>query len=334
MEPPELVASNVAAAGSAPGTVRRVLALIVDFQTTEDTRRLSLQLAQAPRETIDLTVVHVDNGNPAPVALSDAQWRHGIRLLRVSHNGGYGSGIRDAIRQLEQAGEQFDAYWFLNSDLEVSPDCLSRIVEVLRRDPDVGAVGPTIFKGRSRDVWGARGVVSPLLGTTAMRPWPGGELPLWSYLPGCSLLVRAAAYADVGGLPDRYGMYYEEAEMCVRLQKSGWKLWVEARAEAYHGVASMHAGIPARHYAFYFARNNLYFWQANFGIPWMLQLPRTLFVVLKDLVLPLRRARTAAEAFDRIRFIAMGLADSVAFLRQRFTPYERRHFSLEPPTAS
>jgi GT2 family glycosyltransferase len=311
---------------------RNVLALVVDFGTTDDSRKLTLQLAAAPAAGFEVTVVHVDNGNAHAVELTAAQRQNGVRLLRIPHNGGYAAGLRAAVAQLTSEGEHFDAYWFLNSDLEVEPDCLTRLVAVLRDQPSVGVVGPVVFHGRSGRVWGARGVVSPLLGITAMKPWPrGGALPRWSYIPGCSLLVRAEAYRDVGGIPDRYGMYYEETHLCIQLQKRGWELWVEPAAAVYHRVGEERA-IPSPHHAFYFARNNFYFWHANFGIPWALQLPRTLFVVLKDLVLPLRRASSGAEALQRLRFVAMGLADSVAFFRQRFTRYERRHFSLEPPT--
>lgn len=310
----------------------RVLALIIDFRTTEDAARLSVQLAATRAAGVQLEAVHVDNGNAAPVELSPEQRDAGVRLIRIERNGGYASGIRAAINAARAGGTEYDAFFLLNSDLELGDDCLQRLAAVLAAEPGVGAVGPVVYKGRSARVWGARGVVSPWLGTTAMTPWPrGGALPRWSYIPGCSLLVRAAAYDSVGGIPDRYGMYYEETELCIQLQRAGWQLWVEPAAAAYHAVDSMKGGIPARHQAFYFTRNNLYFWRRNFGIPAALQLPRTLFVVLKDLVLPLRRAGSAGEALDRLRYILMGLADSRQFLRERYTRRERRHFDLAPP---
>jgi len=309
----------------------RVLALVVDFRTSEEAARLSPQVARSDTAGIDLTVCHVDNGNDTPVSLTEEERRHGIRLVRLPSNGGYGSGIRAAIARA--ADEQYDAYWFLNSDLEVENDTLAKLADVLRDDPDVGAVGPTVIWGRGPRVWGARGVVSPLLGMTAMTPWPqGGELPRWSYIPGCSMLVRRKAYVEAGGIPDRYGMYYEETELSVQLQKAGWSLYVEPDAKVYHAVNSRGAGVPARHHAFYFTRNNLYFWKRNFSIPPLLQLPRTLAVVFKDVVIPLRHASSPAEALDRLRYVGMGLRDAFPFLHQRYTPRERRHFDLRAPS--
>jgi GT2 family glycosyltransferase len=313
-------------------TVVRVLALVVDFRTTPEAARLACQVARAPHPGIDLTVAHVDNGNNPPVALTEDERRHGVRKVRIPSNGGYGSGLRAAIDLADAHGEQYDAYWLLNSDLEVEPDTLTRLIALLRANQAIGAVGPTVYWGRTTRIWGARGVVSPLLGTTRMTAWPqGGELPRWSYIPGCSMLVRSEAYHAVGGMPDRYGMYYEETELSMKLQKAGWSLHVEPAAKVYHGVDSRKRGVPARHHAFFFTRNNLYFWKRNFSIPPLLQLPRTLGVVFKDVVIPLRHASGPAEALDRLRFIGMGLRDAFPFLRYRHTPYERRHFDLRSP---
>lgn len=315
--------------------ISNVLALVIDFRTTDDAAALTRQLADSARSGFALTVAHVDNGNAEPVRLSAEQERSGVRLVRVDHNGGYGSGVRKAIEQLRAAGEEFSAFWILNSDLQIEPDTLEKLVAVLRENPRVGAVGPNVYKGRTGRVWGARGVVSPWTGLTGMSPWPrGGALPRWSYIPGCSLLVRAAAYDDVDGIPDRYGMFYEETHLCVQLQRRGWDLWVEPGAAVYHDVHSMEAGIPKPYQAFYFTRNNLYFWKANFGIPSFVQLPRMLFAVTKDLVLPLRRARSAAELLGRLRFVGMGIVDSFRFIRHRYTPFERKYFDIAPKQSS
>lgn len=312
--------------------VKSVVALVIDYRSSAGAELLATQIATADHGDCRVAVVHVDNGNAAPVALSARERELGVRLVRNGHNGGYASGIRGALAQLDASGEAFDAVWMLNSDIRVDPACLRRLVRILRACPGVGALGPNVLRGLTGRVWGAVGVVSPWRGTTAMRPAAGpGVLPRWSYIPGCSILVRRKAYDSVGGIPDRYGMYYEETELCVQLQKHGWELWVEPSAEAYHEVDSMEEGIPARHFAFYFTRNNLYFWRRNFGIPWWVQLPRTLLVVTLHLVVPLRRARTPGEAMDRLRYIAMGLADSIPFLSNRFTPFEQRHFELQPP---
>jgi hypothetical protein len=88
----------------------------------------------------------------------------------------------------------------------------------------------------------------------------------------------------------------------------------------------MESGVPARHFAYYFTRNNLLFWNANFGIPWYVQLPRTLAVVAKEVILPLRRARSFSEAADRFKYAAAGILDGVPFLKGKIPYFEARLF--------
>jgi GT2 family glycosyltransferase len=307
--------------------IKRVLAAIVDYGGEKDAERLSCQLAEARHAGYELTILHVDNGNATPSKLSSRQKELGVELLRLEENGGYASALNGAVRAEEARGRDYGAYWFLNPDLTLLPDSLSKLVQVLNRNPKVGAVGPEVRLGQSEKIWGARGVVSPWFGRTAMTEWKqGGELPRWSYIPGCSLLARAEAYRDVGGLPERYMLYYEEVHFCVQLQKRGWKLWVEPDSVVFHLVRSIDRGVPARHFAFYFTRNNLYFWKENFGIPAWLQLPRAFVVTLKELVFPLRRASSLAEAWDRLKYIGAGFLDSLPFLKRARTPRERKYF--------
>jgi GT2 family glycosyltransferase len=309
--------------------IKTVLALVVDFRTTADAERVTCQLADSVRGGFDVAVVHVDNGNARPVSLSAAQRARGVRLVRVPHNGGYGAGAERTIARLRAEGERYDAYWILNSDLELEPEALQRLVEVLRREPRVGAIGPLVRQGREGPIWGGRGVVSPLLGGTAMKPWRESRpLPKWSYIPGCSILVRSDAYHEAGGMPERYGMFYEETHLCVQLQKRGWQLWVEPAAVVYHAVHSRDDGVPKPYQAYFMARNQLYFWRSNFGIPAIVQFPRTLAFVLRDLVLPLRRSPSLRVALDRLRFVGMGLVDGFAFLSRPDTHFDRKHFGL------
>lgn len=231
----------------------RVLALIVDYYSSAQAAELSLQLAGATN--VQVEIAHIDNGMSPPVRLSAQQTAKGVRLVRNDRNLGYGGGLNAAIAQLDP-DRKFDAYWLLNPDLRVEPECLSLLLPALFEYDRVGAVGPVVRIDRPPyRVWGARGIVSPWLGTTAMSDYEDrGPLPQWSYIPGCSLLIRAEAFRDAGGLPEFYKLYYEESHLCIRLQKRGWSLRVVPDAVAYHRVDSMKAGVPARHFAYYFAQ--------------------------------------------------------------------------------
>lgn len=159
-----------------------------------------------------------------------------------------------------------------------------------------------------------------------MTDWKGGFLPENSYIPGCSLLIRATAFEQAGGLPSHYKLYFEETELCIHLQRIGWKLWVERGATLVHKVDSMKAGIPARHFAYYFTRNNLAFWNKVYGIPWWIQMPRTLYVIFREVLLPLRRANSLHEFLDRLGYTCAGLWDGIFLVLKKKLRFESRLF--------
>jgi len=321
----------------------KILAMIVDYKSTDDARHLSVQLAKHAallKSSFDLKIVHVDNGNVPQVQLSDGQKGLAIECLATGGNRGYAGALNFTIQHYQDHAhrshdinrpnhaQNYDAYWLLNSDLEIEPDCLDHLVQALTENPQVGAVGPLVYVFKKQNqIWGARGKVSPLSGLTAMTDWkPGGRLPKWSYLPGCTVLIRATAYDQAGGLPEHYQLYFEETEFCIRLQRLGWDLWVARDAIAHHRVDSLKAGIPARHFAYYFIRNNLLFWKNSFGIPIWLQFPRMIYVACREVILPLRRARNWADVGDRLKYLGAGIVDGVLLALNRPLKFENKLF--------
>lgn len=295
-----------------------ILALIVDFKTPDQARNLSIQLkAQNKQRPFHVSVVHVDNGNTPAVVLSPEQIEAGVELVRLNSNLGYGGAINAAIASFLKNGKTYDSYLILNSDLDLNDPFLEKLTQVLEENPKAGLVGPRIFKGKSSQIWGTRGEISPILGITAMSDWTQkGPLPERSYVPGAAFLVRASAFHEVGGLPEDYFLYFEETEFCLKLQRSGHELWIEPSAEAYHHVNSFHEGIPSPHFAYYFSRNNLLFWKKNFGIPWFFQLPRTVIVVFKEVVLPLRCQRLS-DSWPILKLSMKGLRDGFKLVWNR-----------------
>ena len=75
----------------------------------------------------------------------------------------------------------------------------------------------------------AHGWVARLVARLAGRPW---------YTAAC-VLVRTEALRSVGGFDEGFFMYFEDVDLCVRLESAGWRLAQEPRAVARHvgGVA-------------------------------------------------------------------------------------------------
>jgi GT2 family glycosyltransferase len=142
----------------------------------------------------------------------------------------------------------------LNADAWLETGALDLLTQKLRSRPDFGLVAPRLRypDGRRQFSWSpARGFVGEVLQKVRnpfeARAWVHGPLtrglarlvgPTW-YTAAC-VLVRAEAFRAVGGFDERFFMYFEDVDLCMRLGAAGWRLVEEPRAVVRHagGVAS------------------------------------------------------------------------------------------------
>ena len=54
------------------------------------------------------------------------------------------------------------------------------------------------------------------------------------WLSGCFLMVRRAAIEQVGRFDERYGKYFEDVDMSLRMARAGWQVMYHGAASCYH----------------------------------------------------------------------------------------------------
>jgi GT2 family glycosyltransferase len=308
----------------------KVAAFIIDFRTQAQAEKLSVMLRDTSSipSTDTLDIYHVDNASPVPVALSEEQKSRGIVLIRNKENRGYAGGFEDALSEVSTV--RYDYYLLLNSDLELHEDIVGRLLKRIHKDDRLAVVGARIVspdgKGGVKS-WGGRGVVSPLLGLTRMVPCESdATFPKWSYVPGAVMMIRRLALEELGGFDTRYRMYFEETDLCIRLQRNNWELAIANDAVAYHAVNSLQHGVPSRSFSYFFIRNNLAFWDWNFSRLRLVQYVTLAFVLVKEVVRPcvFRLRRTGGEG-AALKFALKGFIDAYLF-DGRPTAFELKNF--------
>jgi GT2 family glycosyltransferase len=221
---------------------------------------------------LDLDLVVVDN---APEGPEHARLRAGVgrraEVVASGDNLGYAAGNNIGIvRLLERGVEQV---WLINPDCHVEPTTLRRMQGVLDSRPRCGVVGARlVLPGEPARIWYDGGRVARRTGATSHRHHgllesetpPSGALAT-GYVTGACFLVRAQALEDVGLLPERYFMYYEETDWCLRARAAGWRSVVQTRARAWH-LKRSGAGLPAPYAVYYLIRNRYFFARDCLGI--------------------------------------------------------------------
>jgi GT2 family glycosyltransferase len=170
----------------------------------------------------------------------------------------------------------------LNNDATVKPGALSRLMDSMERHPGVGLMGGKLINTdgtvqqsfgklipyiseflQSKLIWNfyeihKNRIVGLIMEKLHCQP------RMVDWVKGAGMMLRREAIFDVEFLDDRFFMYFEEADLCIRLKKIGWKVYFEPGAEIVH-----HGGISVSKNRFRVflecRRSQLYFYKKHYG---------------------------------------------------------------------
>ncbi|MBX3272367.1 MAG: glycosyltransferase family 2 protein [Sandaracinaceae bacterium] len=178
----------------------------------------------------------------------------------------------------------------MNSDIEVRPGALDRLVDFLDAHPDYGAVSPKLLN--------PDGTVQPaccrfptLADPVADSTFAGGFPPGSWFIarramadfdhltsrdvdqpPAACFLMRREEYLSMGGFDEELSLYFNDVDLCLRLWQRGRRIRFLAEAEVFHlGGASTRA-LRNRAVNLLWLRNRESFFAKHYprvGKPWL-----------------------------------------------------------------
>jgi GT2 family glycosyltransferase len=214
---------------------------------------------QACRYPMEIIVVDNDSSDGS----ADAVINHypNTRLIRNTENVGFAQANNIGVSA--STGRYL---CFVNSDVKVLPDCISRLVDYCEEHHDVGMVGPRILGGDGKlqrscrgfpNVWNmfCRALAldsvfrrSKLFTGYSLSHWSQDCLRQVDILVGCFWLVRRLALNEVGLLDDSFFMYAEDMDWCKRFWAHHWPIVFVPSAEAIHYGGASSSNSPVRFY--------------------------------------------------------------------------------------
>lgn len=194
----------------------RVLAIVVHHSGPEMTARCVRSLVGQSYPALSIILVDNSDAREAASAAQDA----GAQYLPVA-NLGFAAGCN---RGFDRAGADHDLVWLVNPDVVADADALSCLVRRTGEDAKLAAVasdlGPHDVATGTVHLW--RGLATP------------ARTDVPDFLSAASLLLRADALREIGGFDERFFLYWEDVDLCLRLRNAGWKLTCEPASKVHH----------------------------------------------------------------------------------------------------
>lgn len=215
---------------------------------TYQSRALIASLAERLRPFPHVLVIDNGSDDGTQAAIRDSM--PFAQLIERDENAGFGKANNEAMCRVQTA-----LALLLNPDCSIEPASVLTLIESLQRYPLAGVVAPQSWRPdntpqksfRQAFYESNRKVRYTLADATCSSAW----------LNGCCLLLRTKAFRTIGGFDERFFLFYEDDDLCLRMRKAGFECLLEPASRAVHVGAASSAPSAAISFirSFHYARS-------------------------------------------------------------------------------
>lgn len=187
-----------------------------------------------------------------------------VQVIQNPANEGFAKGYNTALKQV-----QADYYVLLNSDVEVTPNWIGPVIELMEQDRMIAACQPKILAFGDKNKFEYAGACGGWLDEFGY-PFSRGrvfddcetdkgqydDVQQCFWAGGAAFFVRSSVYHELKGLDEFFFAHQEEIDLCWRMQLAGYKIFVQPASVVYHvGGGTLQRGSSQK--IFLNFRNNL-----------------------------------------------------------------------------
>ena len=247
--------------------------VILNFNGLGDTLTCLDSVRKLKTDDVFLETIVVDNfsSDGSQEALPKIK---DIVVVQNHDNLGYAGGNNVGIKYALKRGA--DAVLILNNDTIVEPKLIMNLVAALNQGD---LISPKIYfaagyefhklrysqKEAGRVIWSAGGeidwsnVLGKHLGVDEVDGGQFAKRKQITFATGACMFVKREVFEKIGYFDERYFLYLEDMDFCVKAKNAGFKIIFEPKAVIWHKNASSSGGSGSQLQDYYITRNRLIF---------------------------------------------------------------------------
>ncbi|MDP5171529.1 MAG: glycosyltransferase family 2 protein [Bacteroidia bacterium] len=195
----------------------------------------------------------------------------------------------------------------LNNDTEVDPAFLDPLVQYMEEHPEVGVVSPKLFFFDEPEVL-------QFAGTTRMHPitlrgskigngqkdeGQFDQIRETGFANGACMLIRKELLDTLGYMYEPFFLYYEEHDLCSRIERAGYKIMFYPFSRIWHKVSASTGALSPLKTHFLHRNRFVYLRRNRSGVEKLLAAMYYWFVVTPKELLKYRSAKDHRNAIWR-----------------------------------
>lgn len=163
----------------------------------------------------------------------------GTKLIDNQANLGFAKGVNQGIR-LALKDASITHCFLMNNDLSVSFGSLQQLLLSFSKIKTAGIVSPILHHKGGYD-WG--GKYNKWTGMVRHKNWENKPKTIQSvdHVAGASMLISRPVLEQVGLFDERFFLYYEDLDYCLRTIKAGYSIHINPEVVSSHAVSASSA---------------------------------------------------------------------------------------------
>lgn len=209
---------------------------------------LCLNSIYASNPKIRYEVIVVDNDEICSIDREIAKKFPSVKYVKNKSNTGYSGG--NNIGANIARGQYL---FFLNPDTLVEGSAIDTLIEFIEKNRSVGIVAPLLLdkKRKKYPLQGAshlgliEGIVAhsflnvifpknPVSAKYWLLEWDKKHVKEVDTVPGTAFVIRKEIFDKIGGFDDRFFLFFEEHDICLRVKHLGYKIYMNPNAQIVH----------------------------------------------------------------------------------------------------
>ncbi|MCL5072454.1 MAG: glycosyltransferase family 2 protein, partial [Actinobacteria bacterium] len=236
----------------------KVAIVILNFKVRKEALNCIASVKKSDYEQTEIILVDNNSGDGIE---TEVQKDKSIMFIQSGANLGYTGGNNLGIKKALDS--RADYIFILNPDTEIEKDTIKNLVEVAESQ-NAGISGPKILFEDRKTIWYAGGIMDMdnVLGShRGVDEKDDGQydtIEETEFVTGGAMFVKREVFEKVGIFDDKYFMYLEDSDLCLRAKKMGYKILYNPKAVVFHENAKS-AGLGSALQDYFITRNRMYF---------------------------------------------------------------------------
>lgn len=266
----------------------KVFLIVLNWQRPSETIECLKSISKLKILDFELTVVTVDNASGDDSIEKISNYLHKqnnfkYQLIENKGNLGYAGGMNSGFKYAQKKCADFIVP--INNDVRFDSNLIIELLDTAKKNPEAGVLCPKIYfekgfeyhKDRYKQtdlgnvIWYAGGdidwnnVYGSNHGVDEIDFGQYNKVQETDFATGNCMFINAKALSLTGGFDERYFMYLEDVDLCMRMKKLGWKIVYSPNAYMWHKVAQS-SGIGSDLNEYFITRNRMLFGMKYAGL--------------------------------------------------------------------